>query len=367
MKIYEAYDDTKIRLRFKDFIEAEGLSMSKREQVYTRFGTYMSRIRGVGYDRKLIVIRDEDSFRETLEWIFFDKWKDHLGYPEMPHYFFRYLDFLHTLSAIQPEIEIEGLSQQENLPVSNGKLTRYEEQFVSAEGKLRLLANPQLIKQLRDNGMWSDPVSDEALSHCRDFYAGTVISMSDDEWRELIKHQLPTSKRNKKRGDISFEILTPEGNTRILNAAQTMEYIVSLAGAEKVTNCKLKLQGQPLVVKKVPQGRQASFKQLDDNLFINISGSVMDKFKVFRVLISLCRLPMTIALSKEASVKSAPRRRKTKTEPKPEKNPNQSVVQPDTPASTVSQPVDAKEPYTPLIAEDDNILYGNDGTLNLFD
>lgn len=45
MKIFDAYDKSSIRLNFKDYIEAEGVSMSKREQIYIRFGTYISRIR----------------------------------------------------------------------------------------------------------------------------------------------------------------------------------------------------------------------------------------------------------------------------------------------------------------------------------
>lgn len=350
MKIFEAYDDTSIRLLFKGYIEAEGVSVSKREQIYTRFGTYMSRIRGVLYDRLLLGARDEAHFRDYLSMIFYDKWKDHLGYPEIPDYFFRYLDFLHTLRVVRDDFEVEGLSEDNDCEISDGKLSRYEQRFVAADGKLRLLANPMLIQRLRDRDLWKYPANGEAIQMCEEFYSGSPLCMSHGDWATLIEECVKPPKNTKKRADISFEAICENGETVILNSTQAMEHIARLAGLDRIAQCNLRLNGQPVVVKRVPKGKEATFKNLGEGYFLNNMGKPMDKFKLMRILVSIFRLPLEINLSKEKAVKSPRTPRKTKPMP--------SI--PESPSLSQAQPPTQELPK-------DDFIYGKDGILNLFD
>lgn len=361
MRIFEAYDDTSIRILFKGFIEAEGVSVSKREQTYTRFGTYMSRIRGVLFDRMLLEAKDEEEFRDKLNHIFHDKWKNHLGYPEMPDYFFRYLDFLHTLNAMRDDIVIEGLAVDDDSCIRAGKLSRFEERFMSADGKLRILANPSLILRLKEIGEWKMPVSGIAIDICEDFYAETPVSMSRADWKSLLEDILKPKKKTTKRGDISFEIKDKSGETKICNSTQAMELIVNLVGIERISQCNLKLNGQPIVTKRVPKGKETTFKDMGNGWFLNNMGVVMDRFKVMRVLISLYRLPLEINLSKETATKT-PRKLK-----KAVSRDLSSINQP----AKQCQPGEevAKEPIieNPITRDDEDFVFGSDGTLNLFD
>lgn len=370
MRIFEAYDDTSIRILFKGFIEAEGISVSKREQTYTRFGTYMSRIRGVLFDRMLLGAKDEKDFRNKLNYIFHDKWKDHLGYPEMPDYFFRYLDFLHTVNAVRDDIVIEGLTDDEDYCVGNGLLSRFEERFLTEDGKLRILANPFLIKKLKGCGAWQIPVSDNAIDICMDFYAATAVSMSHDDWKCLLEDTIKPRKKTTKRGDISFEIKYKSGETKICNSFQAMELIVNLAGIEKVAQCNLKLNGQPIISKRVPKGKEATFRDMGNGWFINNMGVVMDRFKVMRVLISLYRLPMEISLSKETATKTPRKSRKTDAAVSSPATRQEKAVQ-AIDAERQPQPVEiaAKESISdnPTAAKNDDFVFGSNGTLNLFD
>lgn len=305
MRIFEAYDDTSIRSLFKNYIEAEGVSMSRCEQIYTRFGTYMSRIRGVLYDRLLIEATDEADFRKKLQYIFHDKWKNHIGYQEMPEYFFKYLDFLHSLRATLDDIVIVGLSEDDDCEISDGVLTHHEKRFVSSEGKLRILANPMLIRRLKENGLWQSPVSEKAILLCRDFYEGAPLSMTDDNWKSIIQSALKVNIGKKKRSGITFEIKKADGEIKICNFMQVMEMIIEIAGIEKIAQCNLRLNGQPIIAKRRPMTRESSFKDMKNGYFINNMGTTMDKFKLIRVLISLFRLQMEVSLSKEKAVKSA--------------------------------------------------------------
>ncbi len=363
MRIFEAYDDTSIRIHFKEYIEGEGISMSRREQTYTRFGTYMSRIRGVLYDKMLLEAKDEADFKEKLSFIFHDKWKNHLGYPEMPDYFFRYLDFLHTVSAKRSDISIDGLSNEDDCMINDGVLTRFEERFLSANGELRIIANPVLIRQLKVAGGWNLPVNDDAIELCMSFYHGSQISMTSAQWKSLLEKTLSSSKKNKKRGDLSIAVKDAHGDVKVCNSFQAMEMIVSLAGADKVVNCNLKLNGQPIISKRVPKGKEATFKDIGNGYFLNNMGTVMDRFKVMRVLISLYRLPLEISLSKETAAKTP--RKSRKTAAISPINPNQKPKNLSS-ESEVAAHVAAPE-ISNLQQSEEDFLFGKDGTLNLFE
>lgn len=362
MRIYEAYDNPSIRLAFKKYIEAEGVSVTKREQIYTRFSTYISRIRGVLYDRLLLNAKNENDFKDTLKYIFYEKWKEHLGYPEIPDYFFRYLDFLHTMCSIQDDLEVNGLSADSECEITDGILSRYEERFVSHIGKLRILANPRLIRELKDNNMWRLPVADEAISLCDNFYKGTPISMSCADWVSVLESAISPHKHSKRRGDISFEIKDEDGNTKVYNSFQAMEKIADTAGIDKIAQCSLKLNGQPIAVRRLPSGKASSFKDMGNGYFLNNTGSVMDRFKVMRILVSIYHLPFEINLSKENAVKSPRKTKKVLPIDKADSKLSDSVKE----RSEMISPENV--PHTESLSHiiDDDFVYGRDGVLNLF-
>lgn len=340
MKIFEAYQNTKLRIRFKSFIEAEGMSLSKREQIYTRFGTYISRIRSVGYDKMLLEAPDEMEFTTILKQIFFEKWKNNIGYPEIPDYFFRYLDFLRMQTAIHDDIEIDGLARDENAIQTHGGVTKYEERFVAADGRLRMLANPALIRLLRNAD------EDGRVGVCRSFYSGHFDSMSDTDWKALIEELTAPKRKSTPRGEVSFEVVGRQGESRILNSYQAMRLLVDMAGVEKVEKCPLKLNGKVLIMSNPPTGNKYNWIELDGVRYLNAMGSMMDRFKVMRALVSIYRLPVTVNLSKERSVKTPHRKNE------PVKKEKRSEL---------------AEIVLPEVSVPDDFVYGSDGTLNLFD
>lgn len=363
MKIFDAYDKSAIRLNFKEYIEAEGVSVSKREQIYTRFGTYISRIRGVRFDKFLLEATDEDDFKTRLNTIFFDKWKNHLGYPEIPAYFFHYLDFLHRQRALRgDEFDIDGLGDDDDCSIVSGELTRFENRFLTSDGKLRMLANPGLIRKLKDAGMLKFPVSQRTVEICNAYYEGCQqLNMSSDDWSRIIEDVTKPKKKKGSRGDISYELKFADGEKMICNSFHAMEIVVSMAGIEKVAQCNLRLNGKPILTRRIPKNKENgyTYQKLKEGCFLNNMGTSMDRFKVMRILISMYRLPLEISLSKEKA---------TKRHTKPRKPIEAS---PSTEAPLSSESTEAKSPDHIVInaapSTDSDFVFGANGTLNLFD
>lgn len=362
MKIFDAYDKSAIRLNFKEYIEAEGVSVSKREQIYTRFGTYISRIRGVRFDKFLLEATDEDDFKTRLNTIFFDKWKNHLGYPEIPAYFFHYLDFLHRQRALcDDEFDIDGLGEDDDCSIVSGKLTRYENRFVTPDKKLRILANPGLIYKLKNAGLLKLPVSQSAIEICNAYYEGCHLDMTSEDWSRIIEDVAKPKKKKGGRGDISYELKYADGETKICNSYHAMEIIVSMAGIEKVAQCNLRLNGQPILTRRIPKDKENgyTYQKLKEGCFLNNMGTSMDRFKVMRILISMYRLPLEINLSKEKA---------TKRHIKPRKSIETS---PSIESTLSTESTEAKAPDHIVInaapSTDPDFVFGANGTLNLFD
>lgn len=362
MKIFDAYDRSSIRLHFKEYIEAEGVSVSKREQIYTRFGTYISRIRGVQFDKVLLQANNESEFKDRINTIFFDKWKNHIGYPEIPAYFFHYLDFLHWQRALYgDEFDIDGLGDDDDCSIVAGELTRYENRFVTPDGKLRLLANPGLICQLRDSGLLNLPISSGAIEICNAYYDGCQLDMTTEDWTRLIENVAKPKKKKGSRGDISYELKYADGETKICNSYQAMEIIVSMAGIEKVAQCNLRLNGHPIVARRIPKDKENTYtyRELKEGYFINNMGTPMDRFKVMRILISMYRLPLEINLSKEKA---------TKRHSKPKESievssPKEKLLSEERTDKKAKNRIAIND--APLTDKD--FVYGANGTLNLFD
>lgn len=323
------------------------MSLSKREQIYTRFGTYISRIRSVGYDKMLLGAADEDEFRKMLSQIFYEKWKNNIGYPEIPDYFFRYLDFLRMQTAIHDDIKVEGLASDVEEDESGDKIGRYEERFVTNRGKLRILANPNLIRIVK-----AVPEEDIAAV-CREFYSPAFSAMKDKDWKSLAEEARGVKKSNGQRGDVSFEFKYKNGDRQILNSYQAMRQLVELAGIEKVKKCPLKLYGKTLISEREPVGKRIAWMSIDGGCWLNCLGSIMDRFKVMRALVSIYRLPVEVGLSKQASVKTPRGRRSSaKTSSAGRGKPKRAV-----PSEIVSSVERAPEGF----------VFGSDGLLNLFD
>ncbi len=73
MKILEAYYDTRVRLMVKRYLMAEGRKLSEIDRLYRQFGTYLSRLKSVGFYTRLEECASETEFRNQLRVLFEEK------------------------------------------------------------------------------------------------------------------------------------------------------------------------------------------------------------------------------------------------------------------------------------------------------
>lgn len=283
MKIYDAYADVKIRRRYKKLLIAERLTIGQADKVYTRFGTYLSRMRGVGFDVKLSACKSESEFREMLRIIFDEKWKGHMEYHEVPTHFYRYLNFLHALMTLEPHTAIEGLAmtpEPESIPLQ--ELSEYELPYVDSEGKLGIILNPWLVKRIMETKKSSH--ADGLVEICRRFYGSLLPGMTDAEWQKLID-DLGVKKSPRQNSNLVRNIeITTESSTMVLNPTDALHYVVMKTGVERLRKSNLKLNGDSIIRQQVPAARKTSFRCLGYNLYLNIKGTGLDKFKLMVIL-----------------------------------------------------------------------------------
>lgn len=305
MKIYEAFDDVKLRRGYKLWLQGLGLSIIRVDKLATRFGSYISRIRSVGYERKLLACETEDALRREFDEIFKVKWKNHLGYPEVPEHFYYYLDYLHTAMAKQPTLAIEGLAPDDDAVPAADAPTCYEERFI-ADGKLRVLANPVLIRQIRALFKEDPEALDDAVALCRDFYACLDLDMTDREWLDLLDLLTVKGAKSDKTLVRSIEITFPDGTVKVLNGSDAVQEVADLIGIDRLKTCIVKHMSRTMITRTVPPKFGNYFRELPNGLFLNVMGTNVDKFKTLNILNSHYRLRLVIRLTNE---KPTPKRK----------------------------------------------------------
>ncbi len=298
MKIFEAYYDLKLRAGLKLYLLAEGRKISEIDRLYRQFGTYLSRIKGIPYFNVLLSCSTESEFQEKLDFLFNTLWKDHYEYKEMPKYFIRYLQYLHSAYALDPSINIEGLEMPDDFwCIPESDFTDYAKPYIK-DGKLSIIANPLLIKKLlpyRQN--W--PLGcNEAVRVAKDFYHSLLPEMTDEDWKLKIEELLQPKKRSKAKATARNVLFSfPDASEKVLSGSDAMEFVINEIGIKRAMSLNVTHLKEKLVLREINKRYPSSYKALDNGLWLNMKGNTEDKVKTLRLLASLLRLPYVISIT----------------------------------------------------------------------
>ncbi|MDE6176381.1 MAG: hypothetical protein K2F71_02445, partial [Paramuribaculum sp.] len=293
MKIFEAYNDAKIRREYKRLLIAQGMSITAADKEYGRIGTYVSRIRGVAFDKLLLTADNETSFRSLLDYIFKDKWKDHMEYAETANHFYHYLDFLHYQKAMGFLPDLTGLDDDGECPLSLDRPGRYEERFIHS-GKLAILLNPALVGQLR--GM----TTEDAVARCREFYPFLDPTMNDDDWKSLVEECSSVRKPRRNKATVrNIAITLPDGSRRVMEGNDCFMVVISLIGAQTLLASNVRHLRYRLVERTIPHNHKKYFRKMDDGLYVNLLGGNPEKYRTLRLLDSFFHLGLNPELCNE--------------------------------------------------------------------
>lgn len=359
MKIFDAYADIKIRRQYKKLLLAQGMSLTAADKIYTRMGTYISRMRGVGYDRMLTLCNNENEFIEKLDMIFKDKWKDHLGYAEIPEHFYSYLLFLHYMAALHTDISIDGLlPDDDDEPMySPGD---YESPFIK-DGKLTLIINPLLIRNLRSEK--ARGASQSAMNAvCRLFYP-FLSAMTDEDWSKVTEESLDIKKvRSDKSLVRNIAVSLPDGERNVMEGNECFEKVIRLIGFQKLLDSTIKHMKHRLVVREIPKAYKLYFKETEDGLYINLMGSSTEKYKTLRVLDSIFRLNLYPELSNEPVVSSKTRNAAARRKPD-----NTGNTEPESAKPQEASSLKEKSTTIPSDTADSNKVWSNYNLFSILD
>lgn len=300
MKILEAYYDIKIRKDMKRYMLAEGKKLSEIDKLYRQFGTYLSRLKFIAFYDTLLNSKSEIEFRENLDILFDKLWVNHMEYVDMPDYFRRYLSYLHSASALDPNLKIEGLQPPEDLfCIPGSDVTEYAKPYIK-DGKLQIIANPLLIKILLPFRKDWPETADASVNRTKAFYGDLLPDMTDDDWKTLIEELLkPKSIRKAKATARNIEFKFPDGHKIVMGGNQAMEKAANDVGFAKLLTMNVLHKGDKIVTRHFDPRYENSYKNLGDGMWLNNKGTVNEKVKTIRVLTALCHLPYTVSLTNE--------------------------------------------------------------------
>lgn len=300
MKILEAYYDTRVRLMVKRYLMAEGRKLSEIDRLYRQFGTYLSRLKSVGFYTRLEECASETEFRNQLRVLFEEKWAHHMRYAEMPGYFLRYLEYLHSACALDDSLVVDGLEPpSEECCLPGAEVTGYAKPYVH-DGKLGIIANPLLIKRLKPYLTGLPGSMDQAVATARDFYGDLLPEMREDDWKALISDlAAPLKPRSAKSTARYIEFRFADGSRKVMGGNEAFFYLVETAGADVLMRSTVTHKGDKIVTRTVDYRYESSYKPLPGGLWLNVKGSVSDKMKTLRVLAALLHLPYSVSLTNE--------------------------------------------------------------------
>ena len=309
MKIFDAYCNLRLRRDYKQLLIAQGLTITGADKLYSRMGIYISRIRGVNYDAPLLKCETEEEFKETLDMIFNEKWKGHMGYAEVPEHFYRYLDYLHYVSARGIEV-IEGLDDEGDVESLN-EPGRYEKNYINEHGKLKIILNPVLVRRLRGVAENSNTV-EALMDTCRSFYPFLDETMKDSNWKSLLEDFMVVSKPRKDKAQMrNISVCFPGESRQVLEGTDCFARVAQLIGYEKLLNSNIHHLGPKIVVRTVPQSYKLYFRDIGNGLYLNLKGTTTEKYKTLRLLDSFFKLGLNLELC-NSPVKKIDRRKKRK-------------------------------------------------------
>lgn len=297
MKIIDAYYDLDIRKGVKKYLLAQGLSINKVDKTYERFGVYLSRLKSVGYDKKLQNAFTLDSFISSLRVIFEEKWVNNIKYEEMPNFYYWYTDYLQTIVAIDPNISIDGI----NLCFSDcslEQLTSFETLYIK-HGKLTIITNPKLICRVAPMLKKNEGTLDDAITIAKGFYGDLLPKMTDSDWGNILIQIWPQNAKKKKNAtNRNIEIRYPDGTSRVFSGNDAMFEVAKMIGVQKLSSLKsIKHRGKDLITRVVEPVNALSYKELEYGWYLNMLGNNNDKLKTLLVLNTIYSLKLNINIT----------------------------------------------------------------------
>lgn len=301
MTIIDAYYNLNIRKGYKTNLLAHGLSVTQTDRTYTRFGTYLSRLKSVGYHTRLSQMTTEDTFLEALHEIFDVKWANHIEYTEIPYHFYAYPDYLRAAVTWDPTLKIDGLNPAEP-PATNMSLfdeaafiTRYEEPYIK-DGKLLIIANPNVIKVVVKSMLGGGGI-EEAVEYLSYYYGAVLPKMERPDYRALLAERRPKKKFTKEKGTLRLiEITDKDGNREVLGGVEAIEKVVATVGEQALMKSTITLEREKVVIRFHKPPTTLQYKLLPSGNYLNIKGNTTDKYKVLLVLNATFRLGWNIRL-----------------------------------------------------------------------
>ena len=287
MNIWDAYCNPDYYNVYFEFLKAKGIKAEEVEELKEQFTTYIQRIKGTRFKMDLKKITTREGFLAKLDEIFNVKWEGHIKYQSMPHHYMRYLDFLDTMQVlhkdfINDEEKCRLINPDFDIPIA--ELTKYEEEYM-VDGKLKALANPQLIYILKDFIDNSEMNPHKLTLVCEDFYGGLLPAMEPEDYRKLLEMHWYSSRGVKKGGKRNkIKVTFPDGCIELYSISDAVVQIVSFYGFEECFKFKPQIRSNPVLVKYIPYGQEKFYREMGPLQYFRFDGNYKDFLQALRMI-----------------------------------------------------------------------------------
>lgn len=300
MNIWDAYCKPDYYNIYFDMLVAKGMKRETAETIKSRYRQYIQRIKSTSYANRLKRCSTPDEFLAILHELFYEKWKNHLKFAEMPAHFDSYMSFLDSMQAlhgdfINDEEKCRIISRDPEIPVP--QLTHFETDYI-CDGKLKALMNPQLLHILKKSieGEGMKPVRGAMI--CEAFYSNHLPLMSTTDYVPLINYLWSNSRQVKKGGKHNqFRITTPDGSELICTTTDGLKFVIKYYGVDSIAKCRLIVRNNDFWVKIVPMGKEKDYEKYDDTGYFCVAGNTEDRLKLLRAINILNGKKLTINLT----------------------------------------------------------------------
>lgn len=296
MTIWEAYCDIKLRNSFKhEYLAAQGMTPAKAQDAMTKFKVYIDRFNGIPDVIEIRRIETVDEMINKLDYIFCNKWQNNIkdNYRIMPELFKQYGRYLQAENARREEPLFPNdktyLNHSFSGPIKD--IHDWDKPYIDNNGKLRIIANPEIISILRKQ--FKERPFDEKvlLLLVQQYYCNVLPKMNNTDWQKLIQALFGNDKKkniNKTGAKKSkIHLVIGEFVDQVMQPSVALEVICNYVGNEKVATRHFEINGLPLLTKSVPLNKDRFFCQLEDGWFLNSSGDTKDKVKMIRMIASI--------------------------------------------------------------------------------
>lgn len=282
--IWDIYLDPDWRAGYARQLEACGYKRVEIQDIMSKFGIYLDRLKSSYQAITLSAARTKDEFHEKLDYIFNVLWKDHIqnNYSEMHYHFVAFLDIIDTLQALRGEFISEEDRERLNtifptIPIQ--ELTKYETD-VMENGKIKILNNPILLSWIR-NSLASKLITQKRIPElCEMFYGNLLPEMQRQDFIPLCKQLWDNGGKTRGVRHLNkFHIVFPDGTDSILDPLDALRQVVTFYGPETVRNKKLMVRGKELVIRK-PIILQPNYEPIETDYCLYTVGNNTDRRNV---------------------------------------------------------------------------------------